>query len=120
MTLDAAWDMMEDGFDHSEFARRPDDLEFRRVLLLMQQQDANLNIEGAIQTWQRRQSDPGKIHRRLKGHAVYRMKMLCSATDTSPETIALLHSFSEMHEEGQLPFHKSFMSSSVRTSVHKP
>ena len=40
MTLDAAWDMMEEGFDQSEVVRRPDDLEFRRVLLLMQQQDA--------------------------------------------------------------------------------
>ena len=87
MTLDAAWDMMEEGFDHSEVVRRPDDLEFRLVLLLMQQQDATLNIEGAIQTWQRRQSDPWKVHRLLKGHAVYRLKMLCSATDTSPETI---------------------------------
>ena len=112
MTLDSAWDLVDEGFDNSEIVRTPDDLEFRRVLLMLKEKDSNLTVEGAIAAWHQRQRDPRKAHRQLIGHVVYRMEMLCSAKDTTHDTFDFIEELSEINEEGKLPFHKTFMSSS--------
>jgi hypothetical protein len=97
LSLCRAFDKLDQAYSDSLLHRKPDDLDFARVIVEIIKHSPNLQVEDAIDQWQARQTQRGMDVRKLKGKARYRIKQMADAGALCIEARCTLQEVLECH-----------------------
>jgi hypothetical protein len=76
LSLCRAFDQLDQAYSDSLMHRKPDDLDFARIISEIIKHSPTLQVEDAIDQWQARQHQRGFELRKLRGKARFRIKFM--------------------------------------------
>jgi hypothetical protein len=97
LSLCRAFDKLDQAYSDSLMHRKPDDLDFARIISEIIKHSPSLQVEDAIDQWQARQHLRGMDVRKLKGKARYRIKQMSDTLALCLEARCILQEVLECH-----------------------